>query len=81
MNMDPVYFWRNFWTEAAHLSEGAPNWIKAIDVMREDAKKSVHTQIKDLRDFTAQLTAIKNHLFEEYPAKNILPISVREGKE
>jgi hypothetical protein len=77
--MDPVYFWKNFWTKFANLSEGGPNRIKAVDVMREDTKKSVYTQLTDLRDFTAQLTAIKNNLFKEYPAH--LGIRVQETED
>ena len=66
--MDPDYFWRNFWTEFAHLSEGAPNRKKALDTMSEDVKKSVHAQFMNLRSFTAQLAAITDRLFKEYPA-------------
>jgi len=77
--MDPVYFWRNFWTEFANLSEGAPNRKKTVDMMREDAKKSVHAQFTDLHSFTAQLTAIKNRLFKEYPAH--LGIRVQETED
>ena len=77
--MDTDHFWRNFWKEVANVSEGGPNRIKAVDVMSEDAKKFVSTQITDLHDFTAQLTAIKNHLFEQYPAH--LGIRVQETED
>ena len=77
--MDADYFWRNFWTEFAHLGKEAPNRKKALDMMREDVKKSVHAQFTNLHSFTAQHAAVTACFFKEYPA--FLGMRVQETED
>jgi hypothetical protein len=69
--MDINYFLGRLKPELNYLTAGVFDRVKAVDSMREDAKKALTAQFADLHDFTARLSDIRNLCFKKYPAESI----------
>lgn len=69
--MDTNYFLGGLKSELNYLTAGVLDRMKAVDTLREGAKKALTTQFTDLHAFTAQLSDITKLCFKKYPAESI----------